>query len=124
MTVEGTASYHQTTSLWTPNPGGARTMAEARAIAEENGAYIADDVHFIPVKDSLYDSKFGNSYATYGRFTVSDLFRPHVRITSPERRRPVFTCRPMLWGAAGACSAADHGSRCSIFEQSGSSGRP
>jgi hypothetical protein len=76
LTVEGTASYHQTTGLWTPNAGGARTMAEARAIAENNGAYIADDVHFIPVEDSLYDSKFGNSYATYGRFTVSDPSAP------------------------------------------------
>ena len=47
-------------------------MAEARAIAEDNGAYIADDVHFIAVEDTLYDGKFGNSYATYGRFTVSD----------------------------------------------------
>jgi hypothetical protein len=72
LAVEGTASYHQTTNLWTPNASGARTMAEARTIAENNGAYLADDVHFIPVADALYDSKFGNSYATYGRFTVSD----------------------------------------------------
>ncbi|MFC4158773.1 hypothetical protein [Chitinimonas lacunae] len=76
LSIEGTASYHQTIHLWTPNAGGPRTMAEARAIAENNGVYIADDVHFVSVDDALYDAKFGNSYATYGRFNVEGTNSP------------------------------------------------
>jgi len=63
----GTASYHQTTHLWKPNPGGQRTMAEAREIAEANGAYISDDIHFIAVPDQTYEKYYGESYASFGR---------------------------------------------------------
>ncbi|WP_257385189.1 RHS repeat-associated core domain-containing protein [Tahibacter caeni] len=65
--LNATASYHQTTHLWKPNPGGPRTIAEAREIAEMNGAYIEDDIHFIPVADDIYDQRFGDSYASFGQ---------------------------------------------------------
>ncbi|MCQ4167610.1 hypothetical protein [Tahibacter harae] len=67
MAFGGTASYHQTTHLWKPNPNGPRTIAEARQIAENNGAYIEDDLHFISVPDEQYAKQFGDSYASFGQ---------------------------------------------------------
>ena len=66
--VSGTAFRHQT--KWAQNPSGPRTKAEALALADEHGVYIADDVHIVFVEDSFYErrfsSKFGDSYASYG----------------------------------------------------------
>jgi hypothetical protein len=59
ITIQGTASFHKTEYLWTPNPDGPRSIAQARAIAEDSGADIADDVHFIVLEDSAYQEILG-----------------------------------------------------------------
>ena len=76
--ISGTANYHQTVHEWVDNPDGPRTIAEARIIAENNGAPIDDDMHFIRLTDTDFDAMFGNAYAGYGRFRVrsdNDLIR-------------------------------------------------
>jgi len=68
--IGGTANFHETVEDWIDNPDGPRTMAQARIIAENNGAPIEDDMHFIPVPDAWFDENFGNAYAIYGRLSA------------------------------------------------------
>lgn len=68
--ISGTANYHQTVSDWVDNPDGPRSIAEARQIAENNGAPVHDDMHFIACQDLIFDDLIGEAYAVYGRFSV------------------------------------------------------
>ena len=94
--VIGTASHHQTKHLWVENIDGARTIDQAKAIAESHGVYIPDKVKFRPVSDEYLDDNGLDVDAYYGNFkNVQSItlitWRPQPKAFSLTDKDGIFT---------------------------------